>query len=73
MARPIYLCPICDREMLPTGFCHLVCPAGHYQEVCSDLFLPDRAFSEPNQPDRKLAEASGKTHSTKGTLNPHES
>ncbi len=37
-----YLCPICEREMVKVGFCHLECPAGHYQEVCSDLFQADR-------------------------------
>ncbi len=28
--------------MIAIQGCHLICPVGHYQEVCSDLFTPDR-------------------------------
>jgi hypothetical protein len=50
--RPVYLCPICEREMIQTGFCHLECPGGHYQEVCSDLFPADRVpMRERPQPN----------------------
>ncbi|MHB8628272.1 MAG: hypothetical protein ACYDEO_18950 [Aggregatilineales bacterium] len=73
MVRPVYLCPICDREMLPVGFCHLVCPAGHYQEVCSDLFppdriMPDRVVSLHSAPSRESAEAPCKIQTTKDDI-----
>ena len=45
-SRAVYLCPLCEQELQPIGFCHLICPAGHYQEVCSDLFMPDRIESD---------------------------
>ncbi len=73
MARPVYLCPICEREMLSVGFCHLVCPSGHYQEVCSDLFPPDRIV--PNRvaaphsaPGQNSAEAPRPIQTTKDDI-----
>ncbi len=61
--RYVYLCPICEHEMIRTGFCHLECPSGHYQEVCSDLFQPERVDSKmPNEkPSSKPKETVTKT------------
>jgi len=38
---------LCDQPLIAVGFCHLVCPIGHYQEVCSDLFPADRIEADP--------------------------
>ncbi len=51
----IYECPLCEQPMLAVGFCHLVCPTGHYQEVCSDLFVPDRIADESSKPVKLLS------------------
>jgi hypothetical protein len=69
MTRYAYLCPICEREMLKTGFCHLECPLGHYQEVCSDLFPSERTAE--SMPDDSAAAVPRKQQGS--TSNNHES